>query len=89
MPHYDEEMWRVGIEQTQRGDALLLGRRTYEIFAAHSPRMSDDDPIAAKLNAMPKYVASRTLEAVDWVVQRARPLMPLSSRCPRVTACAS
>ncbi len=66
VPHFDEEMGRVAIEQTQRAAALLLGRRTYEIFAAHWPRIPDDDPIAAKLNAMPKYVASRTLDAVDW-----------------------
>ncbi|HSJ73146.1 MAG TPA: dihydrofolate reductase family protein [Miltoncostaeaceae bacterium] len=66
VPHFDEELGRVAVEQTLRGDALLLGRRTYEIFAAHWPRVPDDDPIAARLNAMPKYVASRTLDAVDW-----------------------
>ncbi|MFI6084583.1 dihydrofolate reductase family protein [Streptomyces sp. NPDC051217] len=49
-----------------RADALLLGRRTYEIFAAAWPLAADDDPIGSKLNTMPKYVASRTLDSVSW-----------------------
>ena len=66
VPHFDEDLAPLAVEQTQRGDALLLGRVTYEIFAAYWPRVGDDNPIAAKLNAMPKYVASRTLESVEW-----------------------
>ena len=65
-PHFDDEMGGLAVEGALRPDALLLGRRTYEIFAAHWPRVTGEDPIAAKLNAMPKHVASRTLEAVEW-----------------------
>jgi dihydrofolate reductase len=54
---------RQGIE---RADALLLGRRTYDIFAGYWPRASADNPFARKMNEVPKYVASRTLEKVDW-----------------------
>jgi len=44
----------------------LFGRRTYQKMAAFWPFQGDDDPIAAHLNATPKYVASDSLSAVDW-----------------------
>jgi dihydrofolate reductase len=47
-------------------DAMLLGRTTYEIFAGYWPYAPADDPIAARLNDAPKYVASRTLDSVGW-----------------------
>ncbi len=64
--YWDEDMGQVIVESTLGADALLLGRKTYEIFAAHWPLVGDDDPIANKLNGMPKYVASRTLKEVTW-----------------------
>jgi dihydrofolate reductase len=45
---------------------LVLGRKTYEVFAGYWPRVSDDDPIAATLNREPQYVASRSLNSVAW-----------------------
>jgi dihydrofolate reductase len=59
-------MGQIIDEWTQQADALLLGRKTYEIFAAHWPHVSDDDPIAAKLNSVRKYVASTTLDRLEW-----------------------
>jgi dihydrofolate reductase len=62
----DDLMGRVMDESMQPADALLLGRKTYEIFAAHWPNVGDDDPMAAKLNSVQKYVASTTLDSVEW-----------------------
>jgi dihydrofolate reductase len=65
--YWDDVMGPIIDEWTNQADGLLLGRKTYEIFAAHWPRVSgEDDPIAAKLNSVPKYVVSRTLETVEW-----------------------
>ena len=47
-------------------DALLLGRRTYDIFAGYWPSRGEEDPIAAKFNAVPKFVVSRTLTDPSW-----------------------
>ncbi|WP_228546127.1 dihydrofolate reductase family protein [Halegenticoccus tardaugens] len=65
--YWDEKMGDIMDGQFAEADALLLGRKTYEIFAAHWPNVdTEDDPVATKLNTMPKYVASRTLDAVEW-----------------------
>ena len=66
VPHFDEAMGRTMVDWTERADGVLLGRKTYEIFAAHWPRVGDDDPIAAKLNRVRKYVVSTTLDTVEW-----------------------
>ena len=60
--YFDDEM----IEQVAEADPyeLLLGRGTYEIFAAHWPY--DEGPIANQLNSTRKHVASTTLEQVEW-----------------------
>lgn len=48
-------------DQARRMDALLLGRRTYEIFAGYWPSAPQEIPFTGLLNGVPKYVASRTL----------------------------
>ncbi|GAC1348011.1 MAG: dihydrofolate reductase family protein [Myxococcales bacterium] len=63
----DPEMDTLIVEQTLRAEAVILGRKTWQIFAGHWPKVTDPaDPIAGKLNSMRKYVASRTLAAVAW-----------------------
>jgi dihydrofolate reductase len=65
--YWDDTMGRLIVEQTLEADALLLGRKTYEIFAAHWPRVTDPaDPVAAKLNSVRKHVVSRTLREAQW-----------------------
>jgi dihydrofolate reductase len=64
--HFDERLIGLMTEVSHRAGALLLGRKTYDIFAATWPLAEADDPIGSKLNSMPKYVASRTLETVSW-----------------------
>jgi dihydrofolate reductase len=64
--YWDDLMGQLITGLTVQAGALLLGRKTYEIFAAHWPRVTGDDPVAAKLNSMPKYVASRTLDRATW-----------------------
>lgn len=65
--YWDERMGEVMDGQFAEVDALLLGRKTYEIFAAHWPNVdTEEDPFAERINQMPKYVASRTLDAVEW-----------------------
>ncbi len=64
-PHFDEVLGQAAEEAFEKPFDLLLGRRTYEIFAAHWPY--DEGPIADRLNSATKHVASRTLEApLDW-----------------------
>ena len=60
--YFDDEM--MGRVSESGPYELLLGRGTYEIFAAHWPY--DEGPIADQLNSTRKHVASRTLDGADW-----------------------
>ena len=62
-PMFEEEAGRVMFEQARSMDALLLGRKTYEIFANYWPTAPEEIPFTSLLNEVPKYVASRTLAA--------------------------
>jgi dihydrofolate reductase len=75
--HYKHQGWTFEIERGEDGtkfkldetleaEAQLLGRVTYEGFAAAWPTMTDDVGFAEKFNSMPKYVFSSTLETADW-----------------------
>jgi dihydrofolate reductase len=66
-PYADEDFGRIVTGWFEQADAFLLGRRTYDIFAAFWPQVTEAaDPVASRLNSLPKYVASRTLESVGW-----------------------
>ena len=67
VPYFDEKFGEIMTEWTKRAGAYLLGRKTYEIFAASWPKSTDPvDEIATALNTRPKFVASRTLDKVTW-----------------------
>jgi dihydrofolate reductase len=63
--YWDDAMGQVMGEVMAAPFDLVLGRKTYEIFAAHWPHATDQ-PGADALNSATKYVASRTLDAVEW-----------------------
>jgi dihydrofolate reductase len=79
VPYFDEVMGQTMGEFMDKPFDLLLGRKTYEIFAAHWPHVTErerearggtpsdvEDPAAEALNRATKYVASRTLDKVEW-----------------------
>jgi dihydrofolate reductase len=67
VPYFDEKFGEIMTEWTKRAGAFLLGRKTYEMFAASWPKATDPaDEIATALNTRPKFVASRTLDKVNW-----------------------
>jgi dihydrofolate reductase len=64
VPYFDDFLGNAMTEQMSRPFDLLLGRKTYEIFAGYWPHQKD--PSAAGLNNAKKYVASKTSPKLDW-----------------------
>ena len=72
----DPQNWQRGLMDDEAGadvgrgmqeaDTILLGRRTFEEFAAYWPNTSPDEPFSAYINNTPKLVVSNTLTSVDW-----------------------
>jgi dihydrofolate reductase len=54
------------LDELMESEALLFGRRTYDAFAAVWPGIVDETGLAARMNALPKFVASTTLGSADW-----------------------
>lgn len=66
-PYFDDVFAGIAVEAMAETGGFLFGRRTYEIMAGFWPSQPDDDPFAATLNGLPKYVASTTLsEPLEW-----------------------
>ena len=67
VPFADDDMGRYVSEWFAQAEAFLFGRKTYEIMAAYWPQVTDEnDPVAGPINRLPKYVASSTLDRLDW-----------------------
>jgi dihydrofolate reductase len=65
-PFFNEQAGQFKWRELQASDALLLGRRTYEGFAAAWPTMEGTGEFGEKMNGMPKYVVSSTLKEASW-----------------------
>jgi dihydrofolate reductase len=67
LAYFDEVLGGAILEALAATGGFLLGRRTYEIFAAHWPKQPAEDPLAGTFNGLPKYVVSTTLtEPLAW-----------------------
>lgn len=65
-PFFNEQAEQFKAAELYESDALLFGRKTYEGFAAAWPSMTDEAGFAYKMNHMPKYVVSSTLDQLEW-----------------------
>jgi dihydrofolate reductase len=65
-PYFTDELGAAVGGQLPEADALLLGRGTYEVFAAAWPERGTEDPMPAWFNNSPKYVVSTTLKEPEW-----------------------
>lgn len=67
VPHMDQDFIDQASTWLELADALLLGQRTYTAFARDWPLITDpNDPFTARMNSLPKYVASNTLTRGSW-----------------------
>jgi dihydrofolate reductase len=65
-PFMNHEVGGVIMGGMAASDTMLLGRRTYQDFAAFWPNMPSDDPIAQQMNGVAKVVVSNTLDKAEW-----------------------
>lgn len=66
MPLFDDESGQTVDGWMQDTGSLLLGRKTYDIFAGFWPKQPADDETASHLNRVEKYVTSRTMDEAEW-----------------------
>jgi dihydrofolate reductase len=63
---WNEEAGKYKNDELLASGALLLGRKTYEGFAKAWPSIKDEYGFADRMNSIPKYVVSKTLEKAEW-----------------------
>lgn len=65
-PYWNDDIGKFKLGEIRGGDALLLGRVTYEGFAAAWPERTDEEGFADRMNSLPKYVVSTALTDTAW-----------------------
>src|SRR5512137_2248918 len=65
-PYFDDDLGGMATKQLDKSFTLLLGRRTYDIFASYWPFADSKNPFTGPFNNAKKYVASRTIRSLDW-----------------------
>ena len=65
-PYFDEQAMQFKADELEATDAQLLGRKTYEGFAQAWPTMEGTGDFGVKMNTMPKYVVTATLQKLEW-----------------------
>src|SRR5947199_1889671 len=65
-PFFNDELAKYKYDELFASGALLLGRVTYQGFAAAWPTMTGTGEFGERMNSMPKYVASTTLKETEW-----------------------
>ena len=70
MPYWDDTLGEVMAHIMSGAFDLLLGRRTYEVFAGYWPHAGQDNPIARGFNSATKFVVTNSLETFDWANSR-------------------
>ena len=65
-PYWDETMGAAMGKAMEREYDLLLGRKTYDVFAAHWPNAPEDDPVRRKFDAATKYVVTSSPDTLAW-----------------------
>jgi dihydrofolate reductase len=67
--HFDfwnDEIAKYKLDELLASDGLLMGRVTYDVFASTWPDMTDEEGFADRMNSLPKWVVSTTLEGAAW-----------------------
>jgi len=65
-PYWNNEIGKFKLDELFASDALLLGRVTYQGFAAAWPSRTDKEGFADRMNSLPKFVVSATLDKAEW-----------------------
>ncbi len=65
-PYWGDDIAKLKLDELFAADAHLLGRATYQGFAAAWPERTDEAGFADRMNSLPKYVVSTTLESAEW-----------------------